>query len=263
MHNIERNETVFLYNKSMQEAVRKFSTYSEVRNFIEDRLRLSQQNFGLESYHPNNLSMTMEQTSRVFRLYNPVSGHFSPVNVTTNTEVLLFPDWRIYNYTEMVNEIIAYKRGNQITFGKGYTYKGSPFEEPNNQRTWAISYGNGHKINYRTHQARLIFPLKDRTEYTTGESIDIIDEVSEMGVEMFDNVLKNVKRKTRPSRVEKVFDIGSFHWEDSYSNSKSWKNKKRQKQWMRKECRERIRHPEYRYTDILLPDDLCEAMSTF
>ena len=106
-------------------------------------------------------------------------------------------------------------------------------------------------------------PLKDRTEYTTGESIDIIDEVSEMGVEMFDNVLKNVKRKTRPSRVEKVFDIGSFHWEDSYSNSKSWKNKKRQKQWMRKECRERIRHPEYRYTDILLPDDLCETMSTF
>lgn len=260
MYNIERKDTIFLYNKSRGMAIRRFDSLYELRNFIESKLLEAKRWDNPYPTRPHGLSMSFEQTFMDAYEYNWRLGEYVYRTYAVNDDVLLYPDWRIFNYTEMVNEIESHRVGCKITYGIGHTYKGNPCDPSPKYRCRYTD--NGHKRAYRTHDCHVVFPLDEREDLSKIEKDDLVEEIGEMGVDVSPNIIKNINKKIRPHRVSVAGSIHAAHYEKSHClTPHSWKEKKRQRQWMRSECKQHLRHPEYHSLDTPFPESLHEVFS--
>ncbi|MBO5435140.1 hypothetical protein J6A31_04890 [bacterium] len=144
---------------------------------------------------------------------------------------------RIFNYTEMINELRAHCNGVKINFGIGKTYSGDAYTEP--KQRWYPYFCGGHYTSKGSGSSRLAVNKAERIANNSnlndeyyGDIADEIEENLNVTINLRDikTVYNSMKNKRR-MLADKGW--GSVYSEQfcKYGRPENWKNHKKSKQW--------------------------------
>lgn len=232
MFNTHRNETLYLYDTMRKCVLREFKSITEVRDYIDSLLfeRLYLDDHAITM--PSNLTMSLspividrfkygdywdEDENR----YIPSFGRYQIYRYL----VIIDENYRIFNYTEIVNELKAHYYGQRITYGIGRTYKGEAYTPPEYKRRYSYCSGK------RRHRSRphLIVNKRERVS-----SLDVPDSVIKDISDECDIDKELVKKAYRSMRANRaVCCIGDYDYEYAHRSrsGRSWKDRKQKRQW--------------------------------
>lgn len=245
MYKNEKQEIYYLYDKERGYCTRRFVNLFEVREFIKERLE-SKLHECLWPYntinvkHPYNLSMCIEDTysayERVHTVWDSTANDYKCntyiEQVAYNTEVIISSEGRIFNYTEIVNELIAYSNHTNITYGMGHTYsggnkvkKGKVYARYNGQKRVHCNYG------------RLSLPINvcARFKNTKIETVSIVEDCKDCGYDISETIVEKALRHRKEEVTRRMYTT-----RHRYVSTASWKTQKKTRQWQREKNGQRI-----------------------
>lgn len=254
MYTVKNDVSYKLYDKEKGEVVGTFDSMYEVRDFVasqivfHDDVRFDGLSFEFSTvdgyYILKDLSMDFEKRYRTVRV-----GLRQSKLVPYKNLVILTDNGGIFNYTEIVDELVAMHRGNKITFGIGKTYSGNP-ETPKNWRNRPIHYRGmlGAKRHPKgSGSYKLIVNKRERANaqpkfHGNGVYADILEEITEVTTaDVNITMIKSAYNSMRDDRRK----LSNNVWEDGYTDQhykygrpESWKNHRKTRQW----CREKNTH---------------------
>jgi len=244
MYIVNNSVEYWLYDKTKNAYTRKFDNMQELRDFIEtcivfhDDARYPYYNIcEIEYYTVKQLSMSFEPVYKFYDIGFGMTYH------DTRPYVIVDKNLKIYNYSEIVDEIVAKHKGLKISFGIGKTYKGNSFTEksPMNRykaRRAAMGVISGFKY-HRQSRCNLIVNKSERIACNShlhdNYYMSIADDIrDELGIDVDPKLIKSAYNSMRYDRRYAAGDV----WEDGYDYHtyrhgcpESWKNHKKSKQW--------------------------------
>jgi len=254
MYNIKNNVRYKLYDKEKEQVVGYFDNMYEIRNFIESKIVFNNYvNFYslcLEfstfdsDYIIKDLSMDFIKRYRKVRV-----GVGAYKTVPHKHLVIIDTNGKVFNYSEIVNELVAIHRGNKITFGLGKTYRGDP-NTPKDWKNRPITYRGA--LGYKWHTKgsgsyNLVVNKRERANSQPkfhGNEVyaDIMEEIAEtsnidVSIQMIKSAY-NSMRVDRRNLANNVWEDGYTYQSYKYGRPESWKNHKKTRQW----CRGKNRH---------------------
>lgn len=253
MYNVNNNTTYYLYDKCKNAYVRVFKSLVEIRNFVESKIR-----FRCGAYYlPDNKYFEVKDLSMSFDIrydivtktnftYDEDSGEYIPRNVEYKVPVqeyvIVDKNLKIFNYTEMVDEIVCLHKNIRINFGLGKTYAGdstTPITSLKRRRNMLGSYSGAKWHHKGYYSSRLIVNKSERVDNNSNLNdkyyADISDEIEEtLNVRVNPDMIKSAYNSMRSDRRALTKDV----WEDAYTEQyfkwghpENWKNHKKSKQW--------------------------------
>ena len=193
----------------------------EVRNYIEHTMNMEYDRIEREFHKPLHLTMSLKP------MISSVSPDLWHPNIPiTRHLVIIDKYYRIFDYIEIYNEILAHKNKKPIHFGIGYTYRGDAnmeINERNRYRYLRLFRFMGNKWHHRS-RPRLYISKRERAE---SEDIpnNIITDIAEEC-----NISENmIEKACRSMRSERKFFIGEYTYR--YNKHRSWKDHKHPAQW--------------------------------
>ena len=236
MYNITNINEYWLYDKFNQKFVRKFSSMYEIREFIETSLIKSRCIF---AYCPLiDLSMDFD-LKFLHRNYdgrsictNNAKNEDADITIPIHRYVIIDKHNHIFNYTELVNEIIANSNNYSITYGLGKTYF-KPMSTSTSVKQSYKFYDSGCK---RVHASRATIKINksERILTNTIHNMKYYDELAdeiknELNVDVSSNLLKSAYECMRGSRRHEIGDYAEHNYK--YGAHENWKKHKKTKQW--------------------------------
>lgn len=228
-----RNETLYLYDTMRKCVLREFKSITEIRDYIDsllfERLYLGDHAIAM----PSNLTMSLspimidcfkygadywdEDENR----YIPGFGQYQIYRYL----VIIDGNFRIFNYTEIVNELKAHYYGQRITYGIGRTYKGEAYALPKYKRIY--SYRTG-KRRHRSSPHLIINKRERVSSFDVPDSIlqDISDEC-----DIDEKLVKKAYRSMRSNRTAYCMSDYDCEYAHRSYGSRSWKDRKQKRQW--------------------------------
>lgn len=231
------NSKYYLVNKETNE-VTTLVDLNAVRDLVFSRLDMAQRGF-YKSRHPKNLSMDKrleKKEETCFRYeYSPSTNEIILIRDTElvpyNNEVILTSDGKIFNYMELCYEYFAQGIKDKIKYGRGYTYTGpSEVPTPATPDRYRYSYNTWAKPHWRSGSScHAIFPTRVLSKTEKGQirnqTEDIIDELDELNIDVDEQMV---------AKALSLRDRSLCYTSRSYDTIKSWKEKKKTRQWMKR-----------------------------
>ena len=184
------------------------------------------------------------------KLNDYVYDHYVEKSLITKY-VIIDENSNIFNYMEIVNELVAMHQGIDIKFGIGRTYKGPSITNPTLANQWKIERAKCGAISgFKRHHSGKRHLIVNKTERTACNShlhdshySEMANEIfDELGIEVNPSLIKSAYNNMRHNRRYMSGDV----WEDGYAQRdyrygcyESWKNHKKTRQWNR--CKNTIR----------------------
>lgn len=234
--NINENKVIwYLYDKQDCKVSKQFYHKYEIKKFLESRMR--------DSDMPENLSMTMKDEYKEYYdlIYSPDTDKYYKYNSVyylKNTEVIIDNYGRIFNYMEMVYEIVSKRTGVKINYGEGYTYSGNPCMPKSYWNRPRKFWYCGSKP-HGSSNGKLIVSMREAVQ-----SYDIPRQYYEelfLDDEPYDVDVKMLKKAMKSMRSYRRNLTPGMWWDDRYTEEyvkngrpASWKRQKKRKQWERK-----------------------------
>ena len=221
---IVKDDTLYLYNTREKRIEHTFKNIFEVRNYIEDLINKEHKWWDDEYHMPLHLCMSLEPKD-----YTETVESYWDNTITIKPErylVIIDKNYRIFDYSEIYREIIAYKNKRKITYGIGHTYSGNP-EMPPKHPPYHYFCHYGYIRHYRGAR-HLIVNKRERTDslYVPDNLISDIAETCDL----CENDVKRAYRSMRSKRKDFIGDY-DFSYADKIWEVKSWKEYKRKAQW--------------------------------
>ncbi len=223
---IEPQFEYFLYDKIEQKCIRKFLHMYEIRDYISKKLGFKDDRNW--SWKILNGSYMIEDLSMDFEI------KYDELGAPVERYVIIDPDMKIFNYTEIVNELVAMHDNHQINFGIGKTYPGDAFNLPTRPRPIVRM---GRK---RRHKSRCTLIVNKAERVATNSNIkmefysDISDEIKdEHFIEIDPFLIKKAYNSMRSYRKALSKYGGYTYQRYTYGSSSCWKSRKISHQWKR------------------------------
>lgn len=249
MYNNNNHETYFIFDKLKNAYIYSTESIAELRDFIKKRICFH--GHASWTYIPKNKYFVTKELSMTLKpSYDYTWTTRSEHDVETDTWITheicvqhIRPEYvivdnhgRIFNYTEIINELIAYRNNAKITFGLGHTYAGPAVTKSSHTDKRRLWYGPKRHHKSRCH---MIVNKAERVASCNNLNntayLDITDEINEeLGVSVNMQMIKSAYNSMRSNRRM----MASHVWEDGYTDQyyrygkpECWKNHKKTKQW--------------------------------
>ncbi len=249
------DNTLYLYNTETKTIEKTFKDIYDVRTYISKEIERERE-YGFDHIldFPKKLTMSLEPTTPIDFITREFS--YGLTHDSLRHLVIIDKNHRIFNYTEIVNELIAYDNKQQIAYGIGHTYKGPSFDattKPKRIRDTLTPWLNFAKHHYRSAPHKVI-SCREITE-TLDYPDDIISEIAEECDTQTHVVEKACKsmRSGRKSRSIGYWDDEAYNYDRPYE-IRSWKGYKRKAQWSKAHTSIRRQSKSERLMDEIIND---------
>lgn len=234
MYNIENNEKFYVYDLKKQEYVAILNSMYELREYMYDiwYVYYNHIKYFTMEFRVRDNCLRRWFTQPYYDNNGELMGRREVTHYTPKHLVIFDKDFRIFNYTELLNEFEAHALGHKITYGIGHTYKGNP-DTKSCRRRKVSSFVPGSKCVDRSRAHRCI-KLDEQTK-TFSVPNELITEIAEE-TNLSETTINKAMKAMRGSR--KTYCREDLRSRDGSNNKYgcpvSWKNQKKAKQWSNK-----------------------------